>query len=67
MAGRRLRWAQQWVRHPEDNHQLLAIFFGKLGLEEGAPRRVPVTLQPDGCICEKGAHPWAMQLRADLQ
>ena len=44
----------------EDNEALLGIFFGRLGVEVEGPLLDDDTLSPN-------AHPWAPQLKVDLQ
>ena len=57
---RRLRWWQSVLLDREGNEALLGIFFGRLGAEVEGPLLDNDNLSPN-------AHPWALQLKADLQ
>ena len=57
---RRLRWWQSILLDREGNEALLGIFFGRLGAEVEGPFLDNGTLSAI-------AHPWALQLKADLQ
>ena len=57
---RRLRWWQSVLMDREGNEALLDIFFGRLGVEVDGPLLDSGTLSPN-------AHPWALQLKVDLQ
>ena len=57
---RRLRWRRSILLDREGNEALLGIFFGRLGAEAEGPLLDNGTLSPN-------AHPWALQLKADLQ
>ena len=57
---RRPRWWQSILMDWEGNDALLGIFFGRLGAEVEGPLLDTGTLSPN-------AHPWALQLKVDLQ
>ena len=57
---RRQRWWQGILMDREGNEALLGIFFCRLGAEVEGPLLDNGTLSPN-------AHPWALQLKVDLQ
>ena len=56
LAVRRLRWFQMVARHPADNAQLLAVWFGDLAFDTAARLEerpvAPATLDERGLIAE---------------
>ena len=58
---RRLKWWQQIVAEPARNQHLILVFFGQLPHETEDQ-----VLDPQGVIRDD-AHPWAVQLAADLE
>ena len=56
----RLRWWQSILLDLEGNEVLMGIFLGRLGAEVEGPLLDNGNLSPN-------AHPWALQLKADLQ
>ena len=56
---RRLRWWQSILLDREGNEALMGIFVGRLGAEVEGPLLDNGNLSPS-------AHPWALQLKADL-
>ena len=56
---RRLRWWQSILLDREGNEALLGLFIGRLGAEVEGPLLDNGNLSPN-------AHPWALQLKADL-
>ena len=69
---RRMSWWQSICMEPEHHRQFLTAFFGDTQLEllrreAGAPSTTP-TLDAQGRLnASQQAHPWARQLRTDLE
>ena len=64
----RLRMWQSVLRNPANHEHFLSVFFGTMKWELDAEYACPPALTPSGEINDHpGIHPWAVQLKRDLQ